>query len=97
MRPTYLITLALGILLVRCTSSPSETPVQEQDARKPSEEFLITPDVVCGHKFGMALTFDVYQPRQRNGAAVIFVNSGGWVSFFPNFFEQTSEGPRSSH
>jgi acetyl esterase/lipase len=57
-------------------------------------ELSITPDVVYGHKFGMALTFDVYQPRERNGAAVIFVNSAGWVSGIPNYYEQTAEGPR---
>ena len=47
-----------------------------------------------GRKFGMALTFDVYQPRQRNGAAVIFVNSAGWASVVPSFLEQTADGPR---
>ena len=77
-----------------CTFSPSEKPVQEQVAHEQTEEFRISPDVVYGHKFGLALTLDVYQPRQRNGAAIIFVNSGGWVSWIPNFFEQTAEGLR---
>ncbi|QDT45771.1 acetyl esterase [Gimesia alba] len=41
----------------------------------------IIPDVVYGHKYGMALTFDVYQPqKQANGAAVLFMVSGGWYS-----------------
>ena len=39
-----------------------------------------TPDVVYGHKDGMALTFDVLQPGEPNGAAVLFMVSGGWVS-----------------
>ena len=38
-------------------------------------------DVVYGRKHGTALTMDVFTPRARtNGAAVIWVVSGGWVS-----------------
>ncbi len=41
----------------------------------------IIPDVVYGHKDGMALTFDVIRPEGKaNGAAVLFMVSGGWVS-----------------
>jgi len=40
----------------------------------------IVPDVVYGHKAGMALTYDVIQPAEPNGAAVLFMVSGGWVS-----------------
>jgi acetyl esterase/lipase len=40
----------------------------------------ITPDVVYGHKDGMAMTFDVYTPSNANGAGVLFLVSGGWVS-----------------
>ncbi|HXD30571.1 MAG TPA: alpha/beta hydrolase [Pyrinomonadaceae bacterium] len=41
----------------------------------------IIPDVVYGHKDGMALTFDVFKPKTNpNGAAIIFIVSGGWVS-----------------
>lgn len=40
----------------------------------------ITPDVVYGHKAGMALTYDVVKPAKSNGAAVLFMVSGGWVS-----------------
>ena len=39
------------------------------------------PDVVYGHKDGMALTFDVFKPEgDANGAGVLFMVSGGWVS-----------------
>src|SRR4051794_28137681 len=37
-------------------------------------------DVVYGHKFGMALTLDVLKPAKPNGAGVIYVVSGGFVS-----------------
>ena len=40
----------------------------------------ITPDVVYGHKDGMALVYDVFQPEDANGAAVLFMVSGGWFS-----------------
>lgn len=41
----------------------------------------IIPDVVYGHKDGMALTMDVLKPKSgANGAAVIFIVSGGYVS-----------------
>jgi acetyl esterase/lipase len=36
--------------------------------------------VVYGHKFGMALTFDVFKPKQANGLGVLFMVSGGWYS-----------------
>lgn len=49
--------------------------------RTSSANVKITPDVVYGHKFGMALTFDVYQPqKESNGAGVLFMVSGGWYS-----------------
>ncbi len=48
---------------------------------KPSTDVDVIPDVVYGHKDGMALTFDIFEPKShRNGAAVIFIVSGGWVS-----------------
>jgi acetyl esterase/lipase len=44
------------------------------------EDFKITPDVVYGHKAGMALTFDVITPKKPNGVGILFMMSGGWVS-----------------
>lgn len=41
----------------------------------------IRPDLVYGHKMGMALTLDVIKPKANaNGAGVLFMVSGGWVS-----------------
>ncbi|HET9947903.1 MAG TPA: alpha/beta hydrolase [Longimicrobiales bacterium] len=40
----------------------------------------ITPDVVYGHKDGMALTFDVFRPENAHGGAVLYMVSGGWFS-----------------
>jgi len=41
----------------------------------------IEPDIVYGHKDGLALSMDVYHPEgEANGAGVLFMVSGGWVS-----------------
>lgn len=48
-------------------------------AEEPATE--IKPDVIYGHKMGMALTFDVVKPKANaNGAGIMFMVSGGWVS-----------------
>jgi acetyl esterase/lipase len=44
------------------------------------ETYKITSDVIYGHKAGMALTFDVVQPKESNGVGILFMMSGGWVS-----------------
>lgn len=45
------------------------------------EKVHITPDVVYGHKFGLAMTCDVFTPAENaNGVAVLFMVSGGWYS-----------------
>ncbi len=49
-----------------------------------NDDYKITPDVIYGHKAGMALTFDVIQPKEPNGVGILFMVSGGWVStWFP--------------
>jgi len=37
-------------------------------------------EVIYGHKFGMALTFDYLQPQDPNGLGVLYMMSGGWFS-----------------
>jgi len=39
-----------------------------------------TEDVVYGRKFGTALTLDIFRPEKPNGAAVLFMVSGGFNS-----------------
>jgi acetyl esterase/lipase len=46
------------------------------------DSFTITPDVVYGHKAGLAMTFDMVRPAKQNGAAVLFMMSGGWFSMW---------------
>jgi acetyl esterase/lipase len=38
-------------------------------------------EVIYGHKDGLAMTFNVFEPDgEPNGASVVFIVSGGWVS-----------------
>ena len=45
-----------------------------------NQQISIEADVVYGHKAGMALTYDILAPEEPNGAAVLFMVSGGWYS-----------------
>jgi acetyl esterase/lipase len=43
--------------------------------------FVRTRDVIYGRKFGLALTMDIFKPKQNaNGAAVVVMVSGGFFS-----------------
>lgn len=48
----------------------------------PAVATTIERDVVYGHKDGMALVYDVFKPEKQNGAAVIYMVSGGWFSIW---------------
>ncbi len=39
-----------------------------------------TEDLIYGRKFGTALTLDVFEPTNKNGAGIIFMVSGGFFS-----------------
>ncbi len=46
-----------------------------------AEEVARHREVIYGHKDGLALTYDVFTPQaEPNGAAVVFIVSGGWYS-----------------
>jgi acetyl esterase/lipase len=64
----WIITIALFTLL-----PPDRACAQDAS-------FTRTEDVIYGRKFGTALTMDVFRPRDANGAAVIWVVSGGFRS-----------------
>src|SRR5262245_6353333 len=63
----WLLSLTLVALIVVRAPAAEPTPERERD-------------VIYGRKFGMCLTMDVVHPKEKNGAAVIIVASGGWVS-----------------
>jgi acetyl esterase/lipase len=76
MRKSWLPALVAGLLLA------SAGFLRADDAPAAGQAvYTRTEDVIYGRKFGMALTFDVFTPKQNaNGAAVIAVMSGGWFS-----------------
>jgi acetyl esterase/lipase len=50
-------------------------------ARATAADIDVLPDLIYGHKDGMALTLDVLKPKSgANGAAILYMVSGGWVS-----------------
>ncbi|HKI79738.1 MAG TPA: alpha/beta hydrolase [Ignavibacteriaceae bacterium] len=58
------------------------------------ESVIVTPDVLYGNKNGTTLTMDVYQPLVQNGAAVLFINSGGFYSpFVPKQYNSNQSLP----
>jgi len=64
---------------IRSARAPGAKAGVAAAAEEPS--FTRKEDVVYGRKYGMALTMDVFTPqRAANGAAVIVVVSGGFVS-----------------
>ena len=53
-------------------------------AARAANNVEIIPDVVYGHKFGLAMTMDVLKPKHPNGAGIVFIVSGAWHSgWFP--------------
>ncbi len=48
---------------------------------QPDANFTRTEDVIYGRKYGLAMTMDVFAPKEKaNGRGVIFCVSGGWFS-----------------
>lgn len=58
------------------------TFISSASAQQNERKLTYDRDVIYGHKAGMALTFDVVRPEKPNGAAVLFMVSGGWVSMW---------------
>lgn len=64
--------LATGCLLLATSFAGAQSPTLVG--------FKRTEDVIYARKFGTALTLDVFEPEKKNGAAVFFMVSGGFVS-----------------
>lgn len=70
----YVLAGTVLLLLPLAAGRAAETPAP------PTSQHAVTPDVVYGHKAGMALFYDVFRPGEANGAAIAFMVSGGWFS-----------------
>ena len=73
-RAVRTLTACVAVALVLCVGAGAAGAA---DAPAHSRQ----KDVVYGRKHGVALTMDVFTPeKDANGAAAVFVVSGGWVS-----------------
>jgi len=70
--------VARCLLLGAVAAVAGSAAAQGQAPARP--EFDHKADVIYGRKFGTALTMDVFTPRKTNGAAIVWVISGGWFS-----------------
>jgi acetyl esterase/lipase len=68
-------------LLAGCLLQLLAPAIRAQDNAGAEAIYTRDEDIVYGRKHGMALTLDVIRPKENaNGAAVIWVISGGWFS-----------------
>lgn len=68
-------------LMLCCCVSGMVSFAAGMSAEAADPKVKITPDVVYGHKDGLAMTFDVFTPAENaKGIGLIFVVSGGWYS-----------------
>jgi dienelactone hydrolase len=82
MKHKLIISILILFTAVGCDSNKSKQATVDKYS---IPNFKLIKDVVYGHEFGMAMTFDVYTPSKPNGAGVILTNSGGWESPYDTF------------
>ena len=72
--------LVTTTLIISTVTARADAPATTRSSSAPS--FTRQEDVVYGRSYGAALTMDVFRPAtaKPNGAGVILVVSGGWVS-----------------
>jgi acetyl esterase/lipase len=68
-------------MLSRCFAAAIATVVLSAPLYAQEPTFTRSEDVIYGRKFGLALTMDVFTPKEKaNGRGVVFCVSGGWFS-----------------
>jgi pimeloyl-ACP methyl ester carboxylesterase len=77
-----IISICLAVIIAGCSSKGSDKNNQTDHS---SNDFTLLADVVYGHDYGMAMTYDVYVPTHPNGAGIILINSGGWKSPYDTY------------
>jgi len=72
----------LPFALLAVALLPALAPAQEKkEPKKKDPTYTRTEDVIYGRKHGLAMTLDVFTPKDKpNGAGIIFCVSGGWFS-----------------
>jgi acetyl esterase/lipase len=75
--PSFPRSLALAAFTAFCALAPA--------ALAENASYTHKADVIYGRKYGMALTMEVFQPKEHtNGVGIISVLSGGWYSNHPD-------------
>jgi acetyl esterase/lipase len=78
---TLLVLLAISGPFAATARAADDKTVVEGKREAAGPPFIRKADVIYGRKFGVALTLDVFTPKKdANGAAAIYVVSGGWYS-----------------
>jgi acetyl esterase/lipase len=82
MRTLKTVALAAALAIAASGLAGALAPGAHPGAAMAQEQRQVTiqPDIVYGHKDGMALVYDVFRPANATGAAVLYMVSGGWVS-----------------
>ncbi len=79
MKRTILVAAVLGMQSSLSTYGQDRAVVHTPVAS--AEKYDFTPDLVYGHKDGLAMTLDVYRPKSNaRGVGLLLMVSGGWVS-----------------
>jgi acetyl esterase/lipase len=78
--PRFPLALVASALFLADAAAQPKKPA---DPPKRDANYTRTENVIYGRKFGLAMTLDVFAPKDKekaNGAGVIFCVSGGWFS-----------------
>ena len=89
LRVGFVASCLVAASLCSCFRTPSRNAPMST-----AGESRVTEDVIYGHKFGLAMVFNVFRAREPNGLGVIFINSGGWQSPFEGFVTDDGDGQR---
>ena len=84
----FVVCVLYLLVVFFCNAVAGEMPVAYQ----------ATDDVVYGHKDGMALTMDVFEPvENRKGIGLILVSSGSWVSRKSDILQEEEDRRQNDH
>jgi acetyl esterase/lipase len=79
MRIRHVLVAAAAVLFALPPTSAQ--PEKKDPPKKQPTAFTRKEDVIYGRKFGLAMTMDVFTPKEKtNGKGLIFCVSGGWFS-----------------
>src|SRR4051812_22429961 len=79
--PTHPLSRRRPPMLTRLLLAFAASALLAAPALAADPNFTRKEDVIYGRKYGLAMTMDVFTPKEKpNGAGVIWCVSGGWFS-----------------